>query len=134
MRNGLHSPALRGMVERIAEMNSLAEQSAGFVWRFRSPEGFGYLQPLEDYFVPFQPERIFYNLSVWESVESLRDYVFHSRHREVFRQKNQWMAPMDKPHLVMWWVPAGEIPTVAESARRLKMLQVNGATRETFGF
>ena len=46
---GLDDPVMTGFVERLDEINSLADQSKGFVWRFQTEQGDAtYLRPYED--------------------------------------------------------------------------------------
>src|SRR4051794_5454234 len=79
MRGDPGDPVMAGLVARIDEMNRLAEQSRGFVWRLRGPEvTLEALRVFEDYFVPFEPEHLFYNLSVWSSIEDLSGYVYQT--------------------------------------------------------
>ena len=135
MRDNPGAPVMTGLVARIDEMNRLAEQSSGFVWRLPGSEvAFEALRAFESYFVPFEPERLFYNMSVWESVEDLRHYVFRTAHAEMLRNKNQWIDHFDRAHLALWWVPAGSIPTIAESAERLRSVCERGATAYAFTF
>jgi hypothetical protein len=60
-------------------------------------------------------------MSVWTSVEALRDYVYASRHIEVFRY-------------CLWWIPAGHIPGVSEGRERLERYQQHGPTPYSFWF
>jgi hypothetical protein len=127
--------AMADFVARIDEMNRLAETTKGFVWRIRGTEVTpGMLRAFETYFVPFEPELFFYNMSVWESVEDLHRYVFHTTHVELFRGRDRWMDTFDRPHLALWWIPAGHRPTVAESAERLRALDEKGAAPFAFTF
>jgi hypothetical protein len=71
-------------------------------------------------------------MSVWTSVEALRDYVYASRHIEVFRDRAKWFEKMDKPHC--WWIPAGHVPTVSEGRERLERYQQHGPTPYSFWF
>jgi len=41
---------------------------------------------------------------------------------------------MADAHMVLWWVPAGHQPTVAEAVARLKLLRERGPTAEAFTF
>ena len=128
-------PIIAGLIEKLDEINALAERSAGFIWRFKNdPTDTTYLRPFEDYFSPFEPERIFFNLSVWESVQSLKDYVFNTAHAELWSKRTQWISPTDKPHLAMWWIPAGRTPTVSEAKERLTLIQKEGVTAAAFDF
>jgi len=135
MRGGLSSPVMERMASRIDGMNQLAEASKGFVWRARGAEvAAEMLRAFEDYFVPFEPDRLFYNMSVWASVEDLRQFVFQSPHSEMLHQRQQWMDDFDRASLAIWWIKAGELPTVAESARRLRSVQEHGPTPFAFTF
>ena len=134
-RARFNDPTMAGLTERIDEINLLAEQSRGFVWRFQSSAAdLEYLRPFDGYFTPFEPERIFFNMSVWETVEDLKNYVFHSGHVELFRRKDQWMISSEKPHLALWWATAGHLPTVEESREKLLLIERNGPTPNAFTF
>src|SRR5688572_22725970 len=70
MKAPLDSSVMAGFVTRLEEINALADGSAGFVWRLQTPEGNAtYLRPYED-------DRIIFNMSVWESVDALKQYVY----------------------------------------------------------
>ena len=135
MRGQPGTEVMAGLVSRIEEMNQLADRSKGFVWRLPGAEAtLEALRVFADYFVPFEPERLFYNLSVWESVEDLRRYAFQSAHAEMLRDKKNWIEHFDHAHLALWWIPAGQLPTLAESAERLRSIQENGPTEFAFNF
>ena len=127
-------PPMAEMVSRIDEINALAEAHPGFVWRYKNPEGWNWLQPFADYYSPFEPEKIFFNMSIWKSAEYLRHYVFETPHLELLRGKQQWLLPPERPHLVMWWIPTGCFPTVEEARRRFSFLEMHGATSDAFTF
>ena len=59
------------------------------------------------HFAPFEVERVFYNMSIWESVEDLRRFVFATAHEEMLRDRRRWMRHLEGASLAMWWVPAG---------------------------
>ena len=63
------------------------------------------------------------NLTVWQSVESLRGFVYRTAHLEPMRRRREWFVPLDRPHLVLWWIPAGVLPTTAEAGERLDLLR-----------
>lgn len=115
-------------VAQLDEINGLADLAPGFVWRLQSASGNATdVVYNEDPFV-------LVNMSVWESLESLHDYVYSSRHIEVFRQRAKWFEKMEKPHYCLWWIPAGHIPAVAEGRDRLEHYQLHGATPFSFWF
>jgi hypothetical protein len=132
-----HAPfadaSMASLVERIAEINALAERSKGFVWRFKAPEdGSRWFAPFEDYFVPFAQERFFFNMSVWESIEDLKHYVFRTAHSELLKGRQHWMGEFEKAALAMWWIRAGHVPTVAEARAKLEQVQQLGPTSDAF--
>ena len=135
MRGSPADPVMNGLVSRIEEMNRLAEQTPGFIWRMKAAEATAEaLRVFDGWFLPFDAGRLFYNMSVWENVETLKDYVFRTAHAQLFRQQDEWMESLDRAHLALWWIPAGHRPTIAESAERLRSVQERGATEFAFTF
>jgi mannose-6-phosphate isomerase-like protein (cupin superfamily) len=133
MRGTTAAPVMRGLADRIDEINRLAETSPGSVWRYTGSESSHQpFQVFSDYFVPYEPERLFFNMSVWESIEQLKHYLHHTAHVEMLRDKDQWMAHFDRAYLALWWVPAGHVPTVAEARERLQRVEECGATPFAF--
>jgi heme-degrading monooxygenase HmoA len=124
----LDSPQLAGFVAALEPINALADHSPGFVWRLQTEDGDA------TSIRPFEDERVMVNLSVWESLESLRAFVYASRHLDVMRHRREWFHRMTDPYLALWWVPAGAIPTVAEAKERLELLARQGPTAGAFTF
>ena len=122
----LDSPEMAGFVAMLDEINALADASPGFIWRLAGEQGNAtYLRPYDD-------ERILFNLSVWESVEQLKAYMYKTGHGDVMRRRREWFARMDGPYVVLWWVPAGHIPTVGEAKQRLEYLREHGESAHAF--
>lgn len=124
----LDDPVMAGFVDQLDFINALADHSPGFLWRLQTEDGDATAVR------PFEDERILVNMSVWESLEALYEYVYRSEHLEVLRGRRQWFERMDGPHLVLWWVPAGHRPTVAEAKERLDILAGRGPCPEAFTF
>jgi heme-degrading monooxygenase HmoA len=127
VRAPLDSPELAGFVAQLEPINALADHSPGFVWRLQTEDGDATA------IRPFEDERIMVNLSVWESLEALRTFVYASRHLDVMRRRREWFHRMDA-YLALWWVPAGTIPTVAQAKDRLERLAGNGPGPDAFTF
>jgi len=122
----LDSPQLADFVANLEPVNALADAAPGFVWRLQSEEGDATsIRAYDD-------ERIIVNLSVWDSVERLRDFVFGGLHVEVLRRRREWFEVLGEAYTAMWWVPAGTIPTVDEAKARLTTLEANGPTPGAF--
>jgi heme-degrading monooxygenase HmoA len=124
----LEDELMAGFVARLDETNALADAAPGFVWRLQTGEGNAtYLRPYDD-------DRILFNLSVWESLEALRAFVYRSDHSAVMRRRLQWFERPDQMHLALWWVPVGHIPGIGEAKAKLGLLRASGATAEAFTF
>jgi hypothetical protein len=124
----LDSPTMAGFMERLDEFNALADKSPGFIWRLQTSEGNA------TYFRPFEDERVLLNMSVWESVEALRNYVYGTSHAELLRQRHNWFEQLDRAYLALWWVSAGHIPSIEEAKTRLAHLNAYGPTPFAFTF
>jgi hypothetical protein len=74
------------------------------------------------------------NMSVWESLEALQQFVYRSAHVGPLRDRKQWFEPIEGPILVLWWIPAGHVPTVAEAQERLGHLKEHGPSAHAFTF
>jgi len=129
IRGLLESPMMAGFVNRLNEINALAERSPGFVWRLQTAEGNAtYFRPYED------DDRLLLNMSVWENVESLRSYVYQTAHAELLRQRASWFEKFSGVYSALWWVPAGHLPGIDEAKKRLAHLEANGPTQFAFTF
>jgi hypothetical protein len=74
------------------------------------------------------------NMSVWESVDALRAYAYRvPEHLESLRRRREFFThDALGPHLVLWWVPAGVIPTLDAARTRLDLLERAGPGPEAF--
>lgn len=133
MHGALHDSVMSGLAGRVDEINRLAEESRGFVWRLpaseQTPDA---LQPFEMDFPGFHRDRFFYNMSVWETFEDLRDYTFYSAHAELLNDRHQWVDSIVGASVALWWIPSGHRPTIAESAERLRSVRQRGPTPYAF--
>jgi heme-degrading monooxygenase HmoA len=124
----LDSPELAGFVARLADINALADGTPGFVWRLQTEDGDATaLRPYGD-------DRLLMNLSVWESLEALRAFVYRSPHVDVMRQRRSWFESLTEAFVVLWWVPAGHRPSVDEAKDRLELLRREGESTRAFSF
>jgi hypothetical protein len=126
-REPLTAPLLAGFVAQLEPINALADRSPGFVWRLQTPDGDATAVKA------FGDERIIVNMSVWESLEALSAYVYRSDHVAVMRQRRTWFEPMQL-YMALWWVRAGELPSVRDAEERLEHLRAHGPTPRAFTF
>ena len=128
VRAPLDDPIMDGFRTQLDPINALADRTPGFVWRLQTEDGNAMA------IRPFDDERMAINMSVWESLEALQQFVYQSAHLAPLRDRKQWFEPMEGPILALWWVPAGHIPTVVEAQERLAHLKVHGPTAHAFTF
>ncbi len=128
MLGPIDSPIMAEFVGQLDEINALAEHSPGFVWRLvGAGNDATSLRPFPDDF-------IIVNMSVWQDIDALKTYVYHSDHARVFKDRRKWFEKMGEAYMVLWWIPAGHIPTVEEAKARLMHLREHGASTHAFTF
>lgn len=121
-------PRMSQFYAQLDEVNALAEDSVGFVWRLQSDTG-----NATDIQVGDDPMLIV-NMSVWESVEALFDFAYKSAHRKVLADRRQWFSRPERAYQVLWWLPIGHEPTAEEGMERLALLRTTGPSSEAFTF
>jgi hypothetical protein len=124
----LDTPELADFMAGLDPINALAERSPGFVWRLQDDAGNA------TGIHAFDDERLLLNMSVWESPEALREFTYRSEHRAYLARRREWFERMAESYLVLWWVPAGDTPTVAEAIERLELLRRHGPSPQAFTF
>jgi hypothetical protein len=127
LKFAIDAPELADFFARFEEINALADESPGFVWRLQIDDDDA---TAIDYFGP----EYLVNMSVWTDVASLHSYVYRSAHSEVMARRKQWFDRMLEAYSVLWWIPAGTVPTIAQAGERLQRLRQNGPTAEAFTF
>jgi hypothetical protein len=128
IRAPLDSAEMQGFVSALEPINALADGAPGFVWRLQTEDGDATAVRA------FDDDMLLVNMSVWESREALSEFTYRSDHRRVMAGRRQWFERMDEAYLVLWWVPAGHIPTVQEARERLMLLREQGPTPAAFTF
>jgi hypothetical protein len=128
-RAPLETPIMEGFRTQLDPINALADQSPGFIWRLQTEDGNATaIRPYAG------DDLMAINMSVWESLESLQQFVYKSGHVDVLRARKQRFEQIEGPILVLWWIPAGQIPTVHDAQDRLQHLKENGPTPHAFTF
>ncbi|MCX4759118.1 DUF3291 domain-containing protein [Kitasatospora purpeofusca] len=124
----IDDPRIAPFVELLDPVNAAADGTPGFVWRLVE-DGTDDATGLR----PAGPD-VVVNLSVWESQEALWEFAYRSGHLEAMRRRREWFARNVEAHLVLWWVPAGHRPGVAEALERLEHLRAHGPSPQAFTF
>jgi hypothetical protein len=128
IKGPMDSPVMAEFKANLDRINALAEQTPGFVWRLQTEEGDATA------IRPFDDENLLVNMSVWEDVAALNRYVYQSEHVQIMRRRREWFERMDQAFLVLWWVPRGHLPSIAEAVAKLEQLRRDGPSAEAFTF
>jgi hypothetical protein len=124
----LDDPLLADFMAKLDAVNALAERSPGFVWRLQDDTGNATdIQAFDD-------PRMIVNMSVWDSLETLFDFTYRTAHTGVLARRREWFERLGGPHLALWWMPAGTLPSVTEAKERLAHLAQHGPTARAFTF
>ncbi|HME40698.1 MAG TPA: DUF3291 domain-containing protein [Steroidobacteraceae bacterium] len=128
IKGPMDSPLMADFAANLERINALAERTPGFIWRLQTEEGDATA------IRPFDNPNLLINMSVWRDVESLNKYVYSSAHVEIMRRRREWFERMPDAFLVLWWVPTGHRPSIAEAIAKLDTLRAQGPTPQAFTF
>ncbi|MGQ4478279.1 DUF3291 domain-containing protein [Streptomyces sp. SAS_276] len=126
LRFPLDSPELADFVAALDPVNAAADTAAGFVWRLQSDSGNATDVPV------LGDDWLIINMSVWRDTDALTAFMYQGEHRELLARRREWFERVREAMTVLWWVPAGHHPTVAEAEERLLHLRVHGPTPYAF--
>jgi GNAT superfamily N-acetyltransferase len=119
LRAPIDHPDTQPFAESLQMVNAAGDVAPGFVWRLQDDGGNATA------IAAYEDPNTIVNLTVWESVDQLRDFAYEGVHRDYLRRRAEWFRP-GASGAVMWWIPEGTVPTVAEAKRRLRFLRLFG--------
>lgn len=128
MLGPMESDLMKEFRENLDAINALAEASPGFVWRLKDEDNNATAIKV------FDDEMIIINMSVWESMEALFNYVYKSGHKEFVARRKEWFEKMTDLHMAMWFIDPSHQITTEEAVERLEYLRKNGASPFAFDF
>jgi len=73
----------------------VADDAPGFVWRLQTEDGDATA------IRAFDDDMLLVNMSVWESVDALTDFVYRSDHRRVMIRRREWFERMEDSYMVL---------------------------------
>lgn len=120
--------AVETFVGQLDEVNALAEDCPGFIWRYVSGPGDAAVT------AAFAHERAIFNMSVWLSPEHLREFAFQGRHSTIMKRRADWFERLSGQASVMWWVPSGQRPTVVQAKQKIDLINRLGPSPGAFSF
>ncbi len=124
----LDAPEIKEFVDNLELVNGIAESSEGFVWRLKDESGDA------TNIKAFDDPNMIVNMSVWDSVDSLKNFMFRTHHRDFMRRKGDWFHRLPEDTYVLWWIEEDHIPTLEEAIKRLEHLREIGDTPYAFTF
>jgi hypothetical protein len=128
IRGPMDSPVMAEFAAALERINALADGAPGFQWRLQTEAGDATA------IRPFPDENMLLNMSVWQGLEPLRQFVYRSAHAAFLRRRREWFERMGEAYLVLWWVPRGHRPGIAEAIARLEALRTSGPSAFAFTF
>ena len=127
IRYPLDDPRMAEFVDNVERVNALADKIEGFVWRLQDDSGHAMNMTVYD------DPTLLPNLTIWENAEALERFVWQTVHRRFYGRRTEWFEPIE-PTLVLWWVPVGHRPSMAEGVERLDHLKAQGPSDHAFGW
>ena len=124
-------PRVADFMQALDLVNGIGKRSPGFVWMMEGSgePGTGNTEAKID----GDPQFVA-NLTIWQDAGSLEHFVWNTVHRKFYERRAEWFEVLGKMHLVLWWVPQGHRPSLAEALERLDHLNRNGDTPHAFGW
>lgn len=124
-------PRVGEFMRALDMVNGMGKRMPGFVWMMEGSgePGTGNTEAK----IAGDPQYVS-NLTVWEDMASLEHFVWNTVHRTFYARRAEWFEVLGKMHFVMWWVPAGHKPTLAEALARLDHLTARGDSEHAFGW
>jgi hypothetical protein len=124
----INDPVMKEFVDNLDGVNAIAESSSGFVWRLKDESNNA------TSINPYNDEQIIINISVWESIEALENFMYKTFHSNFLKRRKEWFQAFGKVSTAMWWIPKGQVPTIEEAVEKLDYLQKNGSSELVFDF
>jgi hypothetical protein len=122
-RAPLDHPIMKDFVDLADQIDEIATNSAGFISQPTPPDAGSVFK-----------DPALLNLSVWESVENLRNFTFSGEHSAALERRTEWFTQEQPINYVLYWEVAGHTPLEREVMQRLTHLREHGPTPYAFTF
>lgn len=122
-REALDHPIMADFVEIADEIDEIAHNSPGFVAQ-PTPRDEGSI---------FKGKYLL-NLSIWDTVESLRDFTYSNAHKLALTRREDWFIQGERYNYVLYWSQRESLPTEKEIKARIDYLRFKGPSPYAFTF
>ena len=124
-------PRVADFMNNLDRINGLGKRMPGFVWMMEGSgePGTGNTETKID----GDPQFVT-NLTVWEDLASLENFVFNTLHAKFMDRKGDWFEVLKQEHFAMWWIEPGHRPTLDEGLARIKRREADGDGPDAFGW
>ena len=122
-------PRVADFMNNLDRINGLGKRMPGYVWMMEGDEGEGNTATAIDGDPQYIP-----NLTVWETPAHLQTFVYDTLHAKFMHRRAEWFEVLGEMHFVMWWVPVGHKPTLAEALAKLEHLRIHCDSDDAFGW
>ncbi|RED98338.1 DUF3291 domain-containing protein [Marinoscillum furvescens] len=119
----MNDPVMKEFMDNLESVYQEAETSPGYVWRLE-----------EDPDAPEADDKTLINITVWENVESLKNFTFSNLHGKLLRRRKEWFVHLKEVYTALWWIEEGNYPKTSEALNKLTFLRDKGPSAEAFGF
>ncbi len=132
LRHDWGDPRIAEFADNLDRVNAIAQRSDGFIWQLPEAD----MDAAQN--DPAGPlggnPRTASTLSVWRDLACLERFVFHTLHKRFHDRRATWFAQGQGLRLVLWPVPEGHLPDIAEAVERFDLLAREGDSDAAFGW
>jgi hypothetical protein len=128
MKFAADAPEMADFNAALDPVNAAADGSRGFIWRLESDDA----GASGDWV--FNDPAWLVNLTLWSDLDSLLTFVRSEGHLAIMKRRKEWFEPVEEETMVLWWIPAGTLPSVSEAQRRLETIRAVGPSSRAFSF
>lgn len=128
LRFPLSDPRMVEFTDSLEDIYRLAEVHDGFIWRICDDVAEEQLSAMG------YDDRVSATVSVWDSVEALKDYTFETLHGTFLKRAHEWFEEVSDPQLVLWGTEHTYQPSFREAFERLEHLKKHGDTLRAYGW
>jgi hypothetical protein len=101
-----------------------ADRAPGFIWRLSADTDPDSVTAFD--WDASSDAGVIFNMSVWDTIESLEAFIYGADHLRVLRRRREWFERMREAYSACWWIPAGQQPTTDEAEDRVRRLRADG--------